>query len=706
MVRVVVLACLTAALTVSAGAAAQPEAAATVDPRVLDDTADGRRASFLVVLRGQADVGVATSPATSRASQGALAVAALRHAAESQRDLRAALRELGVPFRPFWVVNAVAVQGDRDVVDALARRPDVAAIEPNRVFAAVTAESAADTSAAPRGVEWNVQRIGATALWAQGFTGQGLVYANADTGVRWDAPALKRQYRGWNGTTVDHNYNWWDAVHADVDGDGVNACGFSVREPCDDNAGDASHGTHTMGTAVGDDGAGNQVGVAPGARWIACRNMDEGLGRPSTYIECLQFFLAPTDLDGLNPDPARRPHAVGNSYSCPPDEGCAVGSLQTAMDNLRAAGVFMAVAAGNEGELGCSTVMFPPGTYDSSVSVGATDMADQIASFSSRGPVRVDGSMRLKPDVSAPGVAIRSSTATGYGVLSGTSMAAPHVAAAALLLWSALPQLRGDVDATERLLEETALPRTTTNACGGDSDTASPNNTYGYGRIDVAAAFVATSTPARVTSVDTTVTEGNAGRRPARFTLTLSRRSSQAITLAYTTRSRTATAGSDFVGVSGTLTFAAGERSKTVTVPVLGDRRVEADEIFALVLSNPRNATLGRLTAIGRIVDDDRDRERPRLTQLAVTPQPLPAGTRARLGYRLSEQARVSCTIDRQAASGWQRVRGIGFQGIAGAHAAALPTERLRAGRFRISCTARDLAGNLGRPTATTFRVG
>ena len=251
-----------------------------------------------------------------------------------------------------------------------------------------------------------------------------------------------------------------------------------------------------MGTAVGDDGAGNQVGVAPGARWIACRNMDEGVGRPSTYIECLQFFLAPTDLDGLNPDPARRPNVVGNSYACPPDEGCSVGSLQAAVDNLRAAGVFMAVAAGNEGELGCGSVLFPPAVYDSAVSVGATDASDQIASFSSRGPVQVDGSGRLKPDLAAPGVGIRSATATGYGVLSGTSMAAPHVGGAVLLLWSALPQLRGNVDATEQLLQDTALARTTTNGCGGDTATETPNNTYGAGRIDVAAAYGATTAPA------------------------------------------------------------------------------------------------------------------------------------------------------------------------------------------------------------------
>src|SRR5205823_14876176 len=131
-------------------------------------------------------------------------------------------------------------------------------------------------------------------------------------------------YRGWNGATADHNYNWWVAIHADIDGNG-NPCGFNLSAPCDDQG----HGTHTMGTGVGDDGAGNQVGMAPGAHWIACRNMDAGVGRPSTYIECMQFFMAPTDLSGNNPDPSKRPDAVGNSYGCPTSELCTATSLQT-----------------------------------------------------------------------------------------------------------------------------------------------------------------------------------------------------------------------------------------------------------------------------------------------------------------------------------------------------------------------------------------
>ena len=143
-----------------------------------------------------------------------------------------------------------------------------------------------------------------------------------------------------------------------------------------------------MGIGVGDDGAGNQVGMAPGAKWIACRNMYGGVGRPSTYIECLQFFIAPTDLKGENPDPARAPQVISNSYGCPPSEGCAVHALQDAVEAVRSAGIFMAASAGNNGPA-CSSVQDPPGLEASVFSVGAVDANNLIAGFSSRGPVTV-----------------------------------------------------------------------------------------------------------------------------------------------------------------------------------------------------------------------------------------------------------------------------------------------------------------------------
>lgn len=462
-----------------------------VDPRVLEDVADGQSAQFLVVLKSQANARAAAARAPNRISQGRMVYSALRQAADAtQSSVRAQLDALGAKYRAYWIVNMLAVEGDQAVLDAVLARSDVLAVESDRAFR-VQLEQAQSRSplASTTGIEWNVSQVRAPDLWTLGYTGTGQVYANADTGVQWDHPALKPHYRGWNGTTADHNYNWWDAIKAPIVGG--SSCGYNSPVPCDDYG----HGTHTMGTGIGDDGAGNQIGVAPGAKWIACRNMDDGVGRPSTYIECMQFFLAPTKLDGSAPNSDLRPDAVGNSYGCPigppPNgESCVTDSLLAAMNNLRAAGVFMAVSAGNSGYAGCSTVTDPPAVYDSAITIGATDSSDNIAGFSSRGPSTVDGTTFRKPDLVAPGVNVRSSYPTNsYAILSGTSMASPHVAGAVALLWSAVPALARDVDRTEFLLEQSAVHYTTSQGCGGDSPYQYPNNVFGYGRIDVKAAY-------------------------------------------------------------------------------------------------------------------------------------------------------------------------------------------------------------------------
>jgi len=245
-----------------------------------------------------------------------------------------------------------------------------------------------------------------------------------------------------------------------------------------------------MGTMVGDDGATNQIGVAPGAQWIGCRNMDSGAGTPATYSECFQWFVAPTDLNGQNPDPAKAPHVINNSWACPPSEGCADPTLlQTVVENTRAAGIVVVTSAGNSGP-SCNTVQLAPAIYDAAFSIGATDKNDAIAPFSSRGPVVVDGSNRLKPDVVAPGHQIRSSLpGGGYGNLSGTSMASPHVAGLVALLISAQPSLAGDVEQLEAVVRNSSLALTSNQMCGSVPGQAVPNHTYGHGRIDALAAY-------------------------------------------------------------------------------------------------------------------------------------------------------------------------------------------------------------------------
>lgn len=463
----------------------QPPAswAMKVDAWVLDTAGDATHTEFLLFLAEQADLsGAAALP--GKEAKGAYVYEQLTAVARrTQPPLIAALAESGAEYRPFWIANAIWVRGSAAVVQAMARRPDVAHLyaNPSVILDEPVAVSPEAPPQAAAGVEWNITLVGAPAVWTQGYTGQGVVIGGQDTGYDWQHPALINQYRGWNGATADHDYNWHDAIHSS-DGD----CGFDSPEPCDD----LSHGTHTMGTMVGDDGVGNQVGMAPGATWIGCRNMDQGAGTPATYMECYQWFVAPTDGNGHNPDPARAPHVINNSWSCPPIEGCTdPNALLAVVENVRAAGIVTVHAAGNSGP-GCNTVNAPAAIYDTSFSVGATTGSDAIATFSSRGPVTIDGSGRLKPDVSAPGTGIRSTVpGGGYGHSGGTSMAAPHVAGLVALLISAQPHLAGQVDTIESIIQQAAVPLTTTGGCGGDTSTSVPNHTFGYGRIDALHAY-------------------------------------------------------------------------------------------------------------------------------------------------------------------------------------------------------------------------
>ncbi|HEY3124102.1 MAG TPA: S8 family serine peptidase, partial [Thermoanaerobaculia bacterium] len=304
--------------------------------------------------------------------------------------------------------------------------------------------------------------------------------------------------RGFGGTTVSHDYNWHDAIH---DARVGNPCGSNAPEPCDD----LGHGTSTASLVVGDDGAGNQVGMASGARFIACRNMDLNFGTVARYTECFQFFLAPTDHNGQNPRPDLAAHVINNSWGCvrPPDEDCTDPNiLKSVVENVVAAGIVVVASAGNSG-LSCSTISDPPALYDASFTVGATTLSDGIASFSSWGPITVDGSNRLKPDISAPGVNLRvASPPSGYeSNFSGTSGSAPHVTGAIALLWSAAPQLIGKVAATTDLLKHTAVPLTSTQDCGGFSGSIVPNPIFGFGRLDVALAVNAAAPPARPKAV-------------------------------------------------------------------------------------------------------------------------------------------------------------------------------------------------------------
>lgn len=484
-----------------------------ISPWVLAATEDGARTDFMVVLAEQADLSPAYDLPTKQARGRWVYETLWETAQRNQAPVRAWLDAQGVAYRPFYIVNALYVQaGDRALAEKLVARRDVARIEANpRVQSILPDTMLPETGffpsnpVSPDTVEWNILKVNAPDVWAMGYTGQGVVVGGQDTGYDWDHPALKDQYRGWDGVSVDHDYNWHDAV-------------AGSSRPVDPH----SHGTHTMGIVVGDDGGSNQIGMAPGARWMGCRNMDSsGYGTPVTYLECFEFFLAPYPVGGdpSQGDPNRAPDVTNNSWSCPPSEGCSWSTLQAAVEAQRAAGILTVVSAGNSGSA-CSTVREPPALYDAAYTVGATGSSDSIVSFSSRGPVTVDGSNRLKPDISAPGAGIRSCMpGTGYGYKSGTSMAAPHVAGAVALLWSAKPALRDQIDQTEQILNTTALARYSTQC--GDLPDAVPNNVYGWGRLDALAAVQQVLPPPELTVVKIPAREQVGVGAPLPYTITV-----------------------------------------------------------------------------------------------------------------------------------------------------------------------------------------
>jgi serine protease AprX len=454
-----------------------------VTPWVLDHISAGQTAEFLVVLRRQADLRGADALNT-KAEKGAFVRDALWGVAQAtQGPILDLLTSRGVPHRAYYIVNLILVKGDRNLVAELAARDDVARIEGNPVVHNDLPRPEA-IHVLPDTIEPGISYVNAPQVWALGFTGQGVVVADQDTGQQWDHPALKNHYRGWDGSSASHDYNWHDSIHNSIG----NPCGNDSPFPCDDYG----HGTHTMGTVVGDDGAGNQIGMAPGAKWISCRNMDQGNGTPARYIECFEFQLAPYPVGGdpSQGDPTKAPDLTTNSWGCPSSEGCSANTLLDAVNAQSAAGILTVVAAGNSGS-SCSTVSDPPSFYEPSFTAGAIDAATgQIASFSSRGPVTADGSGRMKPEITAPGVSVRSSVPTNsYAYFSGTSMATPHVAGAVALLWSAVPSLANQIPVTEFILEQNANHVSYT-AC---SSSGYPNNTYGWGRLDILSAVTAAS---------------------------------------------------------------------------------------------------------------------------------------------------------------------------------------------------------------------
>ncbi len=431
-----------------------PEAPVTglpIEPALLKAALEAPRQPhrFIVYLAARPSLADATRLRDLTARRRAV-VAALQSVAESsQRALRPYLAEQQArgrvrSFTPFWVNNAIAVTAEVSVLFDLARRPEVAIIRADHVYWLPENPDSptSDPPAENFGVSWNVRRIRADLVWqALEIDGKGVVIASMDTGVDWQHPALQTRYRGYNPKGLpNHRGNWFCATNE------------GYLYPGDGHG----HGTHTMAIAVGQDG----IGVAPGAQWIAVKVFhNKGYAYESWVHTGFQWLLAPDGAPSLAPDIVNASwgdNVVGNE------------AFRPDVQALRAAGILPVFSAGNHGP-SPGTVGVPAG-YPEAVAVGATDSDDEVTSFSSRGP---SPWVQVKPEVVAPGAEIRSALPGGaYGVMSGTSMAAPHVAGLAALLLDAEPNLT--ITDTIRVITSTAVP------LGG----AVPNTSAGWGRID------------------------------------------------------------------------------------------------------------------------------------------------------------------------------------------------------------------------------
>ncbi len=352
--------------------------------------------------------------------------------------------------RAFWISPVIALQARPALIADLAGRPDVVAL---RLDAAIPLQQPTfETVAGPQPAAaplWNLAMMRADLATDLGLDGAGVVVANLDTGVDWQHPALLAKYRGYRerGPAV-HRGNWH----------------VSTNEPYLYPGDGNGHGTHTMGTIVGDDGMGNRIGVAPGATWIAVKLFtNDGFTYESWIHDAFEWIMAPEG------DPALAPDIVNNSWGS--EEG-ANEAFRQDVRALIAAGILPIFAAGNNGPRPGS--VNSPASYPEALAVAALDAEGQVTTFSARGPSPWGD---VKPEVAAPGARVLSAfPGGGWAEGTGTSMAAPHVAGLAALLRQALPAASADLLAA--LILETARPLA--------EDI--PNNDTGYGLIDAYAA--------------------------------------------------------------------------------------------------------------------------------------------------------------------------------------------------------------------------
>ncbi len=377
------------------------------------------------------------------AGRPAALVRALR--ATATRTQSGVTDELDGPARRFWLVNAVATSITADELQALEDDPAVAAID---LDPRVTVTSVVG-SPSHGGGSWGIGAIRAPEAWSRyGLTGAGVRVGSIDTGVDPSNPELAGAIAGWRDFVA------------------------GIPTPYDDNG----HGTHTVGTMVARNVAGAPIGVAPGAQAIVAKAIRaDGTAQGSDLLAAAQWL---TDPDG-DPATADFPTVINNSWTAPGAENEWFRPMVQAWVAMGIAPVF---GAGNTaGSIG------NPASYPEAIAVGALEQSGQVAASSSRGLVNwtIDGTPTtiMKPDITAPGVFITSTLGSGYGLYSGSSMAAPHVAGTIALLRQARPDLT--LAQMRELLRATAV----------DRGTPGPDLDYGAGALDAAAAVAATGAP-------------------------------------------------------------------------------------------------------------------------------------------------------------------------------------------------------------------
>ena len=376
-------------------------------------------------------------------------------------------RDVVKDYRMFWIANMFHVRAARDGIEALAAHPDLDILYANFPIELIEPVEYESGESLLLRHEIGLERINALAAWEHGWTGEGRVVMNIDTGVDGTHPALSERFRGDVDGDGDYDESWLDPYDTDWD------------FPQDGG----SHGTHTMGTICGRSAAGGDtIGVAIDAQWIAAAAVDRGGGINRTIQDILISFEWAVDPDG-DSETQDNPDAIGNSWGIPDGyewEDCDETFWQV-IDNVEAAGSVVIFSAGNEGYNGLRSPADRAETYYNVFSVGAVNGNNPdlpIASFSARGPTEcARDELSIKPEVVAPGVNVRSSVpGGGYSTMSGTSMSSPHVTGAVAVIRQANPDL--DVDTIKEILISTAHDLPFDNPDGEE-------NTFGHGIIDL-----------------------------------------------------------------------------------------------------------------------------------------------------------------------------------------------------------------------------